>query len=137
LEIPPGVLLALPGDRLVIADRGTGEGFRVRLVDATGRNVPSFGDDGVVLIDSSPAARTFQPDNTAALAPNGDMIFVGPLSDTGDRGPLPLDDDGKPVLSFGNRGDGIIETALTATATIALDHVADPAVDSRSPNSAR
>src|SRR5262245_35235501 len=70
LEIQAGVLLALPGDRLVIADGSTGEGFRVRMVDATGQSIPSFGNSGVVLLDSSDTARTFQPE-AAALAPNG------------------------------------------------------------------
>ena len=111
-------MLALPGDRLMIADGGSGEGFRVRMVDAAGQNVPTFGDGGVVLIDSSAAARTFRPD-TAAFGPNGDMIFVGPLTDTGARALLRIDNDGQPVLSFGSRGDGFVETALT-NATIAL-----------------
>ena len=55
------------------------------MVDATGRNVPAFGDGGVVLIDSLAAARTFLPE-AAALGPNGDMIFVGSLSDTRPEG---------------------------------------------------
>ena len=56
LAVPPGVLLALPGDRLVIADAATEEGLRVRMVDATGRNVADFGEGGVVRIDSSATA---------------------------------------------------------------------------------
>ena len=119
LAAPLGVQLVLPGDRLVIADGGTGEGFRIRMVDAAGRNVPAFGDGGVALIDSSAAARTFLPE-AAALAPNGDMIFVGSLSDTGARALLRLDNDGEPVLSFGNLGDGFVEPALT-TAVMAID----------------
>lgn len=111
--IGPSVLLALPGDRLVVGE-ATGEGFRVRMVDATGRNVPAFGEAGVVLIYSSSAARTFLPEG-AALAPNGDMIFVGSLSlyTWGARATLRLDNDGQPVLSFGSRGDGFVEPALT------------------------
>ena len=119
LAAPPGVMLALPGDRLMIADGGSGEGFRVRMVDAAGQNVPTFGEGGIVVIDSSDAARTFRPD-TAAFAPDGDLIFVGPLTDTGDRALLRIDSNGQPVLSFGSRGDGFVETALTANATIAL-----------------
>ena len=119
LQIPSGVLLALPGDRLVIADGGTGEGFRVRMVDATGQNVPSFGDGGTVLIDSLAAARTFRPE-AAALGPNGDMIFMGALSDTQARVLLRLDKDGQPVLSFGNPGDGFVEPAGTTTGAIAF-----------------
>ena len=113
VTIGPSVLLALPGDRLVVGE-ATGEGFRVRMVDATGRNVPAFGEGGVVLIDSSSAARTFVPEG-AALAPNGDMIFVGSLSlyTWGARATLRLDSDGQPVLSFGSRGDGFVEPALT------------------------
>ena len=119
LQIPPGVLLALPGDRLVIADVGTGEGLRVRMVDATGQNVPSFGDGGNVLIDSLAAERTFRPE-AAALGPNGDMIFMGALSDTQARALLRLDKDGQPVVSFGNRGDGFVEPAVTTTGAIAF-----------------
>jgi len=114
----PRVLLALPDDRLMIAEP-TGEGLRIRIVDAAGQNDPTFGDGGVALIDSSAAARTFQP-GTAAFAPNGDMIFVGSLSETGAPGLLRLDNDGQPVASFGNRGDGIVESALTTNGTIAL-----------------
>jgi hypothetical protein len=108
---------ALPGDRLVISEP-TSEGLRIRMVDATGQNEPAFGDGGAVVIDSA-AAKTFRPD-TAALAPNGDLIFVGPLSDAADRALLRVDSHGQPVLSFGSRGDGFVDTALTATATIAL-----------------
>ena len=43
---------------------------------------PDYGEGGVALIPSSASAGTFQPE-AAALAPNGDMIFVGPLSETG------------------------------------------------------
>ena len=74
----PGVMRALPGDRLVIADAATEEGSRIRMVDAAGKNVPDFGDGGVALIPSPASAGTFQPE-AAALAPNGDMIFVRPL----------------------------------------------------------
>ena len=119
LQIPPAVLLALPGDRLVIADGGTGEGFRVRMVDATGQNVLSFGDGGIVLIDSE----TFLPE-AAALGPNGDMIFAGSLSTTQARGLLRLDKDGQPVLSFGDRGDGFVEPAVTTTG--AMSFAVDP-----------
>ncbi len=119
LTIPQDVVLALPGDRLVIADGGTGEGFRVRMVDAAGQNVPHFGEGGVVVIDSSDAVRTFSPE-AAALAPNGDMIFAGSLSATQARGLLRLDSDGQPVLSFGDRGDGFIESAVTTAHVLAL-----------------
>jgi uncharacterized delta-60 repeat protein len=115
LAIGPAVLvalLALPDDRLVVAE-GTGEDFRVRMVDAAGQNVPAFGDGGVALIDSSVAVRTFLPE-AAALASNGDIIFLGALSDTLARAVLRLDNDGQPVLSFGNGGDGLVEPALTA-----------------------
>ena len=44
-----GAVLALPGDRLVILEV-TGEGLRVRMVDATGRSVPTFGEGGAVSI---------------------------------------------------------------------------------------
>jgi hypothetical protein len=117
----PRVLLALPDDRLVIADAdaATEEGFRVRMVDATGQNVPSFGDGGVVVIDSLAAERTFSPE-AAALAPNGDMIFAGSLWGTGARGLLRLDSDGQPVPSFGVRGDGFIEPAVTPSHVLAL-----------------
>ena len=119
LAAPPGARLVLPGDRLVIADGGTGEGFRVRMVDAAGRNVPSFGASGVVVIDSLAAERGFSPD-AAALAPNGDMIFAGSLSVTQVRGLLRLDSDGQPVVSFGDRGDGFIEPAVTTAHVLAL-----------------
>ena len=118
LPIGNSVLLALPDDRLALGE-WTGAGFRVRMVDAAGQNDPAFGDGGVVLIDSSDAARTFRPD-TAALAPNGDMVFVGSRSDTGARALLRLDQDGQPVVSFGTGGDGFVEPAL-ATARIAVD----------------
>jgi uncharacterized delta-60 repeat protein len=113
VSIPPSVLLALPGDRLVIADSGTTAGFRVRMVDATGRNVPTFGDGGVVVIASAAGARTFSPE-AAALAPNGDMIFLGSLVVTQVQVLLRLDADGQPIRSFGNRGDGFVEAAPTA-----------------------
>ena len=102
-----GVMLALPGDRLVFGEH-TDEGFRIRMVDEAGQNVPEFGEGGIVLINSSVAARIFQPES-AALAPNGDMIFVGALGDTGAREVLRLDSDGQPVTSFGSRGDGSVE----------------------------
>ncbi|MGH6892294.1 MAG: hypothetical protein ACREEP_08575, partial [Dongiaceae bacterium] len=108
----PRALLALPEDRLVIGE-AAGEGLRVRMVDATGQKVTAFGEGGIVLMDSSAAARTFLPE-AAALAPNGDMVFVGALSDTLARALLRLDKDGQPVLTFGNRGDGFVEPALTA-----------------------
>ena len=120
VSIAPSVLLALPGDRLVIADAATEEGFRVRMVDATGRNVPAFGEGGVVRIESSDVAGTFVPE-TVALAPNGDMIFVGTLSGTGARVLFRLDNDGQPVDSFGNRGDGFAEPALITAPLMASD----------------
>lgn len=110
---PSGVVLALPGDRLVIADAATDQGFRIRMVDATGHNVPEFGDGGVVQFDSLAAARAFVPE-AAALAPNGDLIFTGGRLDTGARALLRLGNDGQPVLTFGDRGDGLVEPALTA-----------------------
>jgi uncharacterized delta-60 repeat protein len=111
-------LLALPGDRLVIADAATEDGLRVRMVDATGRNVLDFGERGVVRIASSAAAETFWPE-AAALAQNGDMIFVGSLH-TGARELLRLDSDGQPVVSFGTRGDGFVELALTTIGAMAF-----------------
>lgn len=119
LAIGESALLALPGDRLVIGVR-TGEGFRVRMVDATGRNFPAFGEGGVVRIDSSAAARTFQPE-AAAFAPNGDMIFVGTLPGTGARALLRLDKDGQPVLSFGSSGDGFVVPALRTAGVMRID----------------
>jgi MYXO-CTERM domain-containing protein len=110
LVIGPSVPLVLPGDRLVIAE-GTDQGFRIRMVDAAGRSVPTFGIDGVVVIDSSAAALAFRP-MAAALAPNGDMIFVGGLSDRGTRALLRVDGDGQPVSAFGDRGDGFLEYAV-------------------------
>src|SRR5688572_12980255 len=122
LSATEGALLALPGDRLVIADAATEEGLRVRMVDATGRNVPAFGDGGVVLMHPSAA---FWPD-AAALAPNGDMIFMG-SQDNSVRALLRLDKEGQPVPSFGNRGDGFVEPALTAT-VVAVDGARTPAL---------
>jgi uncharacterized delta-60 repeat protein/MYXO-CTERM domain-containing protein len=107
------VLLALPGDQLVIGE-ATDEGFRVRMVDAAGQNVPTFGESGVVLI----SARPFHSDY-AALAPNGDIIFMGSGNDSV-RTLLRLDQDGQPVTSFGSSGDGFVETALAAT-VMAID----------------
>jgi len=122
LSIAPSARLALPGDRLVIGER-TDEGFRVRMVDATGQNVPAFGDGGVVLIDSSDVARSLWPE-AAALAPNGDMIFGGSLPNTSARALLRLDNDGQPVPSFGNRGDGLVEPAVTTAQ--AMSFAIDP-----------
>jgi hypothetical protein len=75
------VAAALPGDRLVIADAATEAGFRVRMVDAAGRNVSTFGEGGGVLFDTSAAAQTVVPE-AIALAPNGDLIFTGGRLDT-------------------------------------------------------
>ena len=112
-------VLALPDDRLVIGEP-TAEGFRVRMVDANGQNVADFGDGGVVLINSS-AALAFQPES-AILAPNGDMIFAGwPFSpeDIGAHELLRLDQDGQPVLSFGDRGDGFVEPTIATPQAVA------------------
>jgi uncharacterized delta-60 repeat protein len=122
VSVASSALLALPGDRLVIADAATGEGIRVRMVDATGQNVAAFGDGGVVLIHPSAA---FSPD-AAALAPNGDMIFMGSGNDSV-RALLRLDKDGQPLASFGNRGDGFVEPALTA-GVVAVDGTLTPAL---------
>lgn len=115
VTIQPSVLLALPGDWLAVGQGtdGSGDGFRIRMIDATGRRVPTFGQNGVALIDSSAAARTFWPE-AAALAPNGDMIFMGASSDTLARELLRVDSSGQPVVSFGIHGDGSLEPALTA-----------------------
>jgi len=107
----------------VIADARTNGGSRVRMVDSTGQNVPSFGDGGIVLIDSLAAARSFLRE-AAALGPNGDMIFVGSQSATQVRGFLRLDKDGQPVLSYGDRGDGFVEPAVTTAQVMAF--VVDP-----------
>jgi uncharacterized delta-60 repeat protein len=112
------VLLALPNDRLVIA-AATGQGFGVRMVDAAGKSVAAFGEGGVVIVDSSDAARAFWPE-VATVALNGDMIFLGSRQDTGARELLRLDSDGQPVSSFGDRGDGFAEPVL-ASAMMAID----------------
>lgn len=112
------VLLALPGDRLVIADAATEEGLRVRMVDATGQNVLDFGTRGVVRIAHSAAAASFWPE-AAALAQNGDMIFAGSLH-TGARELMRLDKAGRPVVSFGTRRDGFVELALTTIGAMAF-----------------
>ena len=117
LAIVAGAQLALPGDRLAIADVGE-EGFHLPMVDATGQNVSAFGDDGDVSIGSL----SFYP-HVAALAPNGDMIFMGPPGDTG-RALLRLDSAGQPILSFGNRGDGLVDVFWLNTersTSLALD----------------
>jgi uncharacterized delta-60 repeat protein len=120
LVIGPSVPLALPDDRFVTGEAVL-EGFRVRVVDAIGQKVAAFGEDGVVLIDSSTAARTFLPE-AAALAPNGDMIFVGSRSDSGARALLRLDKYGQPVNTFGSRGDGFVEpTVATALMGVTVD----------------
>ncbi len=118
VSIVNSILLALPGDRLVMG-APTDQGFGVRMVDAAGKNVPAFGEGGVVVVDSSDWARTFWPE-AAAFAPNGDMIFLGSRQDTGARELLRLDSDGQPAPSFGDRGDGFAEPALT-TAMMAVD----------------
>jgi hypothetical protein len=111
-------VIALPGDRLVIAESATDEGFRVRMVDATGQSVATFGENGVVGHYSSAAVQAFQP-GAAVLAANGDMIFEGMRHD-GVRELLRLDKDGHPVVSFGSREDGIVELALTTIAAMAM-----------------
>jgi len=118
VSAPNGAVLALPGDRLVILEV-TGEGLSVRMVDATGRSVPTFGEGGAVSIPTV----GFWP-QAGALAPNGDMIFAGPLSDAGARGLLRLDKNGQPVASFGNNGNGVVELALTTT--LAMAFAVDP-----------
>jgi uncharacterized delta-60 repeat protein len=118
LTVGSSTVLALPGDRLVIGEK-TEWGFRVRMVDAAGQYDPDFGEGGVVLIDSSDTAGVFQPE-AAAFAPNGDLIFVGKQLDTASREILRLDSDGQPVISFGNREDGFVETALAAGQAMAF-----------------
>ncbi len=114
LSVGPSVFLGLPDDRLIVGEF-TGEGFRIRMVDSVGRNVPEFGDGGAVLIDSSAAARKFQP-QAAALATNGEMIFLGSLSNSGTQVLLRLDEDAQPVSTFGNGGDGFVELSVSSTA---------------------
>ena len=119
-KVSAGTLLALPGDRLAIANAGE-EGPRIRMVDATGQVVPDFGEGGSVLINS-PALGTFEQ-AAAALAPNGDMIFMGVLGDAADTLPraiLRLDSAGQPVASFGTRGDGFVEPALARARALAF-----------------
>ena len=120
LAFASGVQVALPGDRLAIANAGE-EGPRIRMVDATGQVVPDFGEGGSVLINS-PALGTFEQ-AAAALAPNGDMIFMGVLGDAADTLPraiLRLDSAGQPVASFGTRGDGFVEPALARARALAF-----------------
>jgi uncharacterized delta-60 repeat protein len=120
VAIVNSVLLALPGDRLAIAKLGE-QGLLIRMVDATGQVIPDFGEGGSVLINS-PALGTFEP-AAAALAPNGDMIFLGVLGDAADTLPrsiLRLDSAGQPVASFGTRGDGFVEPALARARALAF-----------------
>ncbi len=123
LPISPSATLALPGDRLLITE-AIDAGLRVRMVDAAGHDVPTFGEGGVVEIDSSEAAWPFWPD-FAAHAPNGDMILAGSRLDTGAREILRLDKNGQPVLTFGDRGDGFVEPALATAQAMALAVDAD------------
>lgn len=118
----PGAVLALSGDRLVIADIAE-LGFRVRMVDANGNSVPTFGADGVVQFDPLSAIWAAFAPEAAVLAPNGDLIFWGSRSGISGRELLRLDDDGQPVLSFGGRGDGMVEPAVTPAraASLAVD----------------
>lgn len=118
LQVSPSVLLALPGDRLLIANGGTPDGLIVRVVDATGRNVPSFGDGGVATIGGT-AATSFLP-GAVALAPNGDLIFAGTRADTQGMGLLRLDMNGHPVASFGSRGDGFVDTSVATARVLAM-----------------
>ena len=69
------VLLALPNDQHVIG-AATDQGVGVRIVDAAGKSVQAFGEGGVVIVDSSDAARAFWPE-AAAVALNGDMNLLG------------------------------------------------------------
>jgi uncharacterized delta-60 repeat protein len=108
----------LTGDRLLISHENGGNlGVYLRMVDATGQPVPSFGDSGVLVIDSSARALTFQA-LAAALAPNGDIVFVGTHNGTGEQTLLRVDSNGEPVPSFGTDGDGFAVLNITTTTRV-------------------
>jgi hypothetical protein len=112
-----GTVLSLQDSRLLIDVTDSADAFKVRVVDARGRDDPNFGNGGYALITTPPATPQFLPD-AVALGPDGEVYVAGTLWAQGQanffEALLRLNARGQPDLSFGGQGDGFFRLSDNA-----------------------